>query len=146
MEEKTLKKIYVSQKYVYMPQFDQFSFLNQVFWFFIFFLSFYFYITYFFLPEICFNLKFRKKKIIFDNKKKNQINFEKNNIYFFFNNSYKFFSSYFESFITKKTFMYQQNEFSEVHKTPLLTIFLTNTINNFLNQKFLFLKKILINN
>lgn len=46
-----------------MPQFDQGSFLNQVFWFFFFFLNSYFLITYFFLPLICKNLKFRKKKL-----------------------------------------------------------------------------------
>ena len=53
-----------------MPQFDQFSFFNQVSWFLLFFFNFYFFITYFFLPKICYNLKFRKKKIIFDIKKK----------------------------------------------------------------------------
>lgn len=52
-----------------MPQFDQGSFLNQVFWFFLIFINSYFLITYFFLPIICENLKFRKKKII-----KNKIN------------------------------------------------------------------------
>lgn len=46
-----------------MPQFDQGSFLNQVFWFFFLFINSYFLITYFFLPLICQNLKFRKKKI-----------------------------------------------------------------------------------
>lgn len=53
-----------------MPQFDQGSFLNQVFWFLLIFLNSYFLITYFFLPLICKNLKFRKKKI-----KINQSNF-----------------------------------------------------------------------
>lgn len=46
-----------------MPQFDQGSFFNQVFWFFFFFLNSYFFLTYFFLPLLCKNLKFRKKKI-----------------------------------------------------------------------------------
>ena len=63
-----------------MPQFDQFSFFNQVSWFLFLFFNFYFFITYFFLPKICYNLKFRKKKILFDITKKNKINFEKNNI------------------------------------------------------------------
>lgn len=72
-----------------MPQFDQGSFLNQVFWFFLIFINSYFLITYFFLPIICENLKFRKKKII-----KNKLNnldiilenLQQNN---FLNNSFK---------------------------------------------------------
>ena len=128
-----------------MPQFDQFSFLNQVSWFFFFFLTFYFYITYFFLPTICYNLKFRKKKILFDNNKKNQINFEKNNIYFFFNNSYKIFSSNFESFINKKLFIYKKNQLIKIQKKPLLDILFKKKINIFLNQQFLFIKKVLLN-
>ena len=58
-----------------MPQFDQFSFFNQVSWFLFFFLNFYFFIIYFFLLKICYKLKFIKKKILFDNKKKIKINF-----------------------------------------------------------------------
>ena len=127
-----------------MPQFDQFSFFNQVSWFLFFFFNFYFFITYFFLPKICYNLKFRKKKIIFYNKKKNQINFEKNNIIFFFNNSYKVFCSNFELFFIKKLSVYNKNEKIEVQKTPIFKTLLTNKINYFLNQKFLLLKKIFI--
>jgi hypothetical protein len=128
-----------------MPQFDQFSFFNQVLWFFFFFFNFYFFITYFLLPKICYNIKFRKKKIIFDNNKKNQINFEKNNIIFFLNNSYKIFCSNFESFIIKKKNLYKKNESIKISKKPLLNNTLTNKINTFLNTKFLFFKKILIN-
>lgn len=72
-----------------MPQFDQFSFLNQIFWFFIFFFSFYFSISFFFLPKICYNLKFRKKKKILNLKTQNHTIFEKNKINFFLNNFYK---------------------------------------------------------
>jgi hypothetical protein len=128
-----------------MPQFDQFSFFNQVSWFLFFFLNFYFFITYFFLPKICYNLKFRKKKIVFDNKKKSQINFEKNNIIFFLNNSYKTFCSNFELFITKKLSFYKENQNVKIQETPLLNNILKKKINFFLNQKFLLFKKVFIN-
>nr|YP_010507995.1 ATP synthase F0 subunit 8 [Phytophthora ilicis]UXG56340.1 ATP synthase F0 subunit 8 [Phytophthora ilicis] len=127
-----------------MPQFDQFSFFNQVSWFLFFFFNFYFFITYFFLPKICYNLKFRKKKIIFDNKKKNQINFEKNNLIFFFNNSYKNFCSNFEVFISKKLSIYKKKQKIKIQETPIFNNLLKQKINIFLNQKFLFLKKIFI--
>jgi len=129
-----------------MPQFDQFSFFNQVSWFFFFFLNFYFFITYFFLPKICYNLKFRKKKIIFDNKKKDYINFEKNNILFFLNYTYKTFCSSFESFIIKKTSIYKKNESFKIEESPILNQNVKNKINDFLNKKFLLFKKVLINN
>lgn len=72
-----------------MPQFDQGSFLNQVIWFLILFLNSYFLITYFFLPIICENLKFRKKKIIENTLNNLDIiieNLQQNN---FLNNSFK---------------------------------------------------------
>ena len=94
-------------------------------------------ITFFILPKICYNIKFRKKKIVFDNHKKKQIHFEKNNIYFFFNNSYKTFCSNFESFITNKISIYKQNEFQQILQKPLTNAILTNQINSFLNQRFL---------
>jgi hypothetical protein len=128
-----------------MPQFDQFSFFNQVLWFFFFFINFYFFITYFFLPKICYNIKFRKKKIIFDNKKKNQINFEKNNIIFYINDSYKTFCSNFELFITKKLSIYKENQNLKIQQLPLLNNITKEKINFFLNQKFLLFKKIFIN-
>jgi hypothetical protein len=128
-----------------MPQFDQFSFFNQVSWFLFLFLNFYFFITYFFLPKICYNLKFRKKKILVDNKKKEQINFEKNNIIFFLNNSYKNFCNNFELFITKKFFIYNDSQDNKLKNNPLLNIIFKNKINNFLNQRFLLFKKIFIN-
>nr|YP_010508076.1 ATP synthase F0 subunit 8 [Phytophthora gonapodyides]UXG56416.1 ATP synthase F0 subunit 8 [Phytophthora gonapodyides] len=127
-----------------MPQFDQFSFFNQVSWFLFFFFNFYFFITYFFLPKICYNLKFRKKKIIFDNKKKNQINFEKNNIIFYFNNSYKTFCSNFELFITKKLSIYKKNQEIKIQETPIFNKLLKQKINVILNQKFLLFKKIFV--
>lgn len=126
-----------------MPQFDQFSFLNQVSWFLFLFFNFYFFITYFFLPKICYNLKFRKKKIIFDNKKKNQINFEKNNIIFCFNNSYKTFCSNFELFIVKKLSIYNKNQKIKIQEIPIFNKLLKQKINIILNQKFLLFKKFL---
>jgi hypothetical protein len=65
-----------------MPQFDQFSFFNQVSWFLFFFINFYFFITYFFLPQIAHNIKFRKKKIVFDNKKKLKLTLKKIILFF----------------------------------------------------------------
>lgn len=127
-----------------MPQFDQFSFFNQVSWFLFFFFNFYFFITYFFLPKICYNLKFRKKKIIFDSKKKDQINLERNSIIFFFNHSYKIFCSNFESFIFKKLSIYNKNQTTQTQETFIFNTLLTQKINIFLNQKFLLFKKIFI--
>lgn len=129
-----------------MPQFDQFSFLNQVSWFFFLFFNFYFFVTYFFLPKICHNLKFRKKKIISDIRKKNQINFEKKNIIVFFNTSYKNFCSNFELFFFKKLSIYKNNEKFQIKKTPFFNILFKQKINFFLNQKFLLFKKIFILN
>ncbi len=127
-----------------MPQFDQFSFLNQVFFFFLFFFSFYFFITYYFLPKICYNIKFRKKKVSFDLKKKNQINFEKNNIIFFFNNSYQLFYTNFDLFLTQKKQIHNENQNIKIKEILLINNYLSNQINLFLNQKFLLFKKIFI--
>jgi hypothetical protein len=140
-----LKKL-MKKKKNNMPQFDQFSFFNQVSWFLFFFINFYFFITYFFLPKISYNLKFRKKKIIFDNKKKAQIHFEKNNIIFFLNHSYQIFCSNFESFIIKKISIYKQNEKTQTEQQPIINSILKSKIHGFLNQKFLLFKKVLINN
>lgn len=128
-----------------MPQFDQFTFFNQVSWFLLFFFNFYFFISYFFLPKICYNLKFRKKKIIINNQKRNQIYFEKNNIVFFFNNLYKNFCLNFELFFFKKLSIYKLNENHKIEKKPLIHLFLKKNINIFFNQKFLLFKKIFIN-
>lgn len=125
-----------------MPQFDQFSFLNQVSYFIIFFLSFYFLITYYFLPKICYSIKFRKKKIDFDKKKANQILFEKNNSFLFFNQSYKEFSNQFEQFLFKKVVIYTQTQVEKIEELPIVNNLFKQKINLFLNQKFLILKKI----
>ena len=120
--------------------------LISIFNFFLFFFSFYFLISFFFLPNICYNLKFRKKKLIFDIQKKQQINFEKNNIFFFLNNSYKVFCSNFELFIFQKLPIYKKREKIKIKKIPIFNKILNKKINFFLNQKFLFFKKIFIIN
>src|SRR5688500_7500973 len=128
-----------------MPQFDQFSFFNQVSWFLFFFLNFYFFIIYFFFLKIFYNFKFIKKKIIFNNKKKNKIYFYKNNIIFFLNYYNKIFCSKFELFIIKKLSIYKENQKVKIQQTSLLNNILKKKINFFLNQKFLLFKKVFIN-
>ena len=127
-----------------MPQFDQFSFFNQVSWFFFFFLIFYFCTTYFFLPKICYSIKFRKKKILNNKKKNKQINFEKINIIFFFNNFYKNFSLNFNNFLLKKKTIYKFNQKKNINKKFLINLLLTQKINFILNKNFISLKKIFI--
>ena len=80
-----------------MPQFDQSSFLNQVFWFFLVFINSYFFITYFFLPLISKNLKFRKKKIISNNNNLSEIQLEKYNQFLFYNNTFQNISFFFNN-------------------------------------------------
>ena len=47
-----------------MPQFDQITFFNQIFWLTFFFLSFYFIILKNYLPKLSAGLKTRKKKLL----------------------------------------------------------------------------------
>jgi hypothetical protein len=82
-----------------MPQFDQSSFLNQVFWFLIFFLSFYFFISYYFLPNICVILKIRNKKIDKNEKNLLYINFEKTEKNFQTNVLYNVFFNKFDAYL-----------------------------------------------
>ena len=128
-----------------MPQFDQFSFLNQVSFFIIFFLSFYFLITYYFLPKLCYSIKFRKKKIDSDKKKTIQILFEKNNNFFFFNQSYKTFSKNFEQFLGRKMSIYTLTQINKIDQVPIINKIFEQKINFFLNQKFLIFKKFFFN-
>lgn len=62
-----------------MPQFDLVSFPNQTIWLFLVFLNFYSLVTYLFLPFLCENLKFRKKKLIGNNYASKSLNIEYNN-------------------------------------------------------------------
>lgn len=64
-----------------MPQFDLVTFFNQVVWFFFGFFFFYFITVYFFLPYLCENLKYRKKKI-------------ENNIFLFKETSSEYYTQY----------------------------------------------------
>lgn len=82
-----------------MPQFDQSSFLNQVFWFLLFFISFYFFISYYFLPNICSVLKVRNKKIYINKQNLSKINFEKTNKNFQINSLYNVFFTKFDSYL-----------------------------------------------
>lgn len=54
-----------------MPQFDKFSFFNQLFWLFLTFFFFYLIFIYYFLPYLIKTLKYRKKILLakFNNKK-----------------------------------------------------------------------------
>lgn len=84
-----------------MPQFDQFSFTNQVFWLIFFFLNIYFLTTYFFIPKLSFNLKFRKKKIKTNNKNIFNVFFEKTQKQFFLNNFFQKICFNFDVFLKK---------------------------------------------
>ena len=128
-----------------MPQFDQFSFFNQVLWFFFLFFTFYFLISYYFLPTICYNLKFRKKKINFNNKIRNQINFENQNLFFFFNNLNKDFYLKYEHFIKKKQNIYFLIQKQNLFTNLLINNLFINKITTILNKKYLLSKKIIFN-
>lgn len=85
-----------------MPQFDQGSFLNQVFWFFLFFLNSYFLITYFFLPLICKHLKFRKKKLHANQTYLGEMQLETFQQQLFFNDTFTKIGNHF-TFLVKQT-------------------------------------------
>ena len=72
-----------------MPQFDQFSFLNQVFWILLVFSNFYFFISYFLLPKLGKILKFRLKKIRFDKIINNNLTLEQFQFFKQLNDSYR---------------------------------------------------------
>lgn len=79
-----------------MPQFDQFSFFIQVFWFLLIFFSFYILISFYFLPMLNFNIKFRQKYNKSKNKNKKFLLFENNLKKINLNKLYNFFSINFE--------------------------------------------------
>lgn len=60
-----------------MPQFDKFSFFNQLFWLFVTFFFFYLIFIYYFLPYLIKTLKYRKKILVakLENKKTYEILF-----------------------------------------------------------------------
>lgn len=127
-----------------MPQFDQFSFFNQVSWFIFFFLNFYFLISYFFLPKICYNIKFRKKKIISNINKRIPLNLEKKNKIYYLNNLYQNLYVNFEFFIKKNIFIYKINQFQYLLENSLTNNKYNQYLFLLLNNKFILSKKILL--
>ena len=86
-----------------MPQFDQFSFLNQVFWILLVFSNFYFFISYFLLPKLSKILKFRLKKIRFDKIINNNLTLEQFQFFKQLNDSYNMVLKTLEfNFLNKK--------------------------------------------
>ena len=86
-----------------MPQFDQFSFLNQVFWILLVFSNFYFFISYFLLPKLSKILKFRLKKIRFDKIINNNLTLEQFQFFKQLNDSYNMVFKTLEfNFLNKK--------------------------------------------
>ena len=128
-----------------MPQFDQFSFLNQILWFYIFFFFFFFIITYFLLPCFFYNIKFRKKKILLTNKNKNKINSEKDIIFFFFNTFFKKLSFNFYFLIKNKTKIYTENNNISIKNNSLINNIFEQKINNFFKKKNFIQNKLFIN-
>ena len=98
-----------------MPQFDQGSFFNQVFWFFLFFLNSYFLITYFFLPLICKHLKFRKKKLYYNQNYFGEMQLETFQQQLFFNNTFTKIGNHFTNLLK------QTNAIACVKIEPLKT-------------------------
>lgn len=84
-----------------MPQFDHGSFFNQVFWFFFIFLTSYFLLTYFFLPLVCKTLKFRKKKIEFNQKNYIDIKLENFQQQLFLNKTFLTISAHLQTTLKK---------------------------------------------
>ena len=109
-----------------MPQFDQVTFLNQTFWFFIGFFCFYFITVYFFLPFLCENLKYRKKKLENNFTSLNQINFENFTQYSHINNVFSIKGGVLNSSINEITF----NCINSINplKFGICTLFLFKTV------------------
>ena len=127
-----------------MPQFDKFSFFNQVFFVLFFFFTFYFFISYYFLPNLTYGIKFRKKKIIYNNKNKNILNFEYQNILIVINNLYKDFYLNFEYFIKKKNNIYIIKEEKKIKNKFLINSKFIKKFNSFLNKNFFIFKKLFL--
>jgi len=114
-----------------MPQFDQFSFFNQVSWFLFFFFFFYFYFYYFYLSKIGYHLKFRKKirGLVTSNRK--PFHTEKNVIGYFLNSFYHYYCFNLE-LCTQTT--------TKLHVFQLMDPIVKKEIHLKLNQKFLLSK------
>lgn len=124
-----------------MPQFDQFSFFNQVYWFLFIFFNFYFFVTYFFLPRIVSQMKLRKKKI--------QQNYNYNNLIFFEKNNKQLQLSqyYFSLYQQLNTHLNDVNTFFNLNqkllnaKENIMSEPFLNKINTILNKKLVKLQK-----
>ena len=127
-----------------MPQFDQFSFLNQVFFFLFFFFNFYFLISYYFLPQIAYSIKFRKKKAINNNSTHTIL--EKNLTLYILPKMYKEFSTYFLDTFQERKVNYNQKQNQFLIVNPFIVQKYSQQINNIFNSKFLLSKKYLFNN
>ncbi len=124
-----------------MPQFDQFSFFNQITWFLFFFFTFYFLITYFFLPKISYYLKFQKKKIKMNQQKKINFFFERNNLSLLFYFLNKNFYLNFKIFINQNKNSYLKNKV--IKKKTFLQTIIKIKMNHLLFLKSLFIKNFL---
>lgn len=102
-----------------MPQFDQSSFLNQVFWLLFLLADFYFFISYYLLPTLCKNIKFRNKKLYNNSTNLISLNFERLNKTIQLNQFYRTLFSNFESYSNEiKTL---NNKQLNVYKKGLLS-------------------------
>jgi hypothetical protein len=126
-----------------MPQFDQFSFFNQVFFFIFFFFNFYFFISYYFLPKISNNIKFRKKYINSKINEKTLLNLEIKTKQFFYNDLFKNFSEYYELILNKNFINYNIYKNEYLLKNTLINLLYIEKIKNLFNKKFILSKKFL---
>lgn len=128
-----------------MPQFDQFSFFNQVIFFLLFFFNFYFFISYYFLPKISTNIKFRKKIINSKLNEKNLLNLEINNKKISYTNLFKDFNTYYENILNENIKNYNINKNEYLLKNSLINLIYVDKIKNLFNKKFILSKKYLYN-
>jgi hypothetical protein len=129
-----------------MPQFDFFSFFNQVTFFLFIFFSFYFFISYFFLPKIALNIKFRKKYLILKTNTKKNLKLENINTKKIFLNFIKIINNYYETIINENIFNYNIFNKKILIKNSLIKFIYTTKIKEFFNKKYIFSKKYLIKN
>lgn len=128
-----------------MPQFDQFSFFNQVIFFLFFFFNFYYFISYYFLPKIAFNIKFRKKFITTKINKKKLLQLEINNKKMSYIELFKNFCNYYESTIIENIFNYNIYKNNYLIKNSLIKLIYIEKLKNLFNKKFVISKKYLLN-
>lgn len=126
-----------------MPQFDQFSFFNQVAFFLFFFFNFYFFISYYFLPKISSNIKLRKKYINSKINEKTLLNLEIKNKQFFYIDLFNNFSDYYKNILNENIINYNINKNKYLLKNSLINLLYIEKIKNLFNKKFILSKKYL---